>query len=123
MLLPSEIEAKLILPLLRALIVKQLTNQYGYTQEKIAKALGITQASVSNYLRQTRAKTKVLENNEFLKYAAEEIIKLIINNEDKKVVRKKMQGTLLKMRKEGLLCCVHRRLEPDIDDECDVCKE
>ncbi len=123
MLLPSEIEARLILPLLRALIVKKLVSKYGYTQEKIANVLGITQASVSNYLRQTRAKTRLWENNEFLNHAADEIVKLIIDNEDSKVIRKKMYKTLLKMRREGMLCYAHKYLEPDIDKECDVCKE
>lgn len=123
MLLPSEVEAKFILPLLRALIVKKLVSKYGYTQEKIANVLGITQASVSNYLRQTRAKTRLWEHNEFLNHAVDEIVRLIINNEDAKVIRKKMYKILLKMRKEGLLCCAHKYLEPYIGQECDICKE
>ncbi|MEM1517814.1 MAG: hypothetical protein QXI27_01200 [Nitrososphaerota archaeon] len=123
MLLPQEIEARIALPLIRALIVQRLVKKYGFTQEKTAKALGITQAAVSNYLRHMRARTKILENSEFLDYAVEEIVKLIINNESPKVVRKKLYETLARMRKEGLLCTAHKCLEPDLDEECDICKE
>lgn len=122
MLLPPEVEAKLVLPLLRAIIVRKLVKEHGFTQEKTAKALGITQAAVSNYLRQARAKIKIWENNEFLNTATDEIVKLIINDESPKLVRKKMYETLLKLRKEGLLCNAHRYLEPNMEEGCDICK-
>jgi len=40
MLLPSEIEARWLLPVLRALIVRRLLNEYHMTQEKVAEASG-----------------------------------------------------------------------------------
>ncbi len=123
MLLPPEVETKLVLPLLRAMIVRKLVKEHGFTQEKTAKALGITQAAVSNYLRQARARIKIWEDSGFLNCATDEIVGLIINNESPKVVRKKMYETLLKMRKAGILCNAHRCLEPDINEECDICKE
>ena len=42
--------------MLRALIVRRLLNEYHMTQEKVARLLGITQASVSNYVRAVRAR-------------------------------------------------------------------
>lgn len=123
MLLPQEIEAKVALPLIRALIVQKLVKKYGFTQEKTAKALGITQAAVSNYLRHARARVKILENNEFLNRATDEIVKLIINNENPKIIRKKLYETLMEMRREGLLCNAHKCLEPNLDEECDICRE
>jgi predicted transcriptional regulator len=123
MLLPPEVESKLVLPLLRSMIVRKLVKEHGYTQEETAKALGITQAAVSNYLRKARAKAKIWEDNEFLDSATDEIIELIIKNENPRVIRKKMYETLLKIRKAGLLCNAHRCLEPNMDEECDICKE
>jgi predicted transcriptional regulator len=123
MLLPPEVESKLVLPLLRSIIVRKLVKEHGYTQEKTAKALGITQAAVSNYLRKARAKAKIWEDNEFLDSATDEIVELIIKNENPRVIRKKMYETLLKIRKAGLLCNAHRCLEPNMDEECDICKE
>jgi predicted transcriptional regulator len=123
MLLPPEVETKLVLPLLRSMIVRKLVKEHGYTQEKTAKALGITQAAVSNYLRKARAKAKIWEDIEFLNCATDEIVELIINNENPRIIGKKMCEILLKMRKTGLLCNAHRCLEPNIDEECDICKE
>jgi predicted transcriptional regulator len=123
MLLPPEVESKLVLPLLRSMIVRKLVKEHGYTQEETAKALGITQAAVSNYLRKARAKAKIWEDNEFLDSATDEIVELIIKNENPRVIRKKMYETLLKIRKAGLLCNAHRCLEPNMDEECDICKE
>ncbi len=123
MLLPPEVETKLVLPILRSMIVRKLVKEHGYTQEETAKALGITQAAVSNYLRKARAKTKIWEDNEFLDCATDEIVELIIKNENPRVIRKKMYETLLKIRKAGLLCNAHRCLEPNMDEECDICKE
>lgn len=123
MMLPQEIEAKIALPFIRALVVQKLVKEYGFTQEKTAKALGITQAAVSNYLRQVRARKKILDDNEFLNCAVDEIVKLIIKNESPKVIRRKFYETLLLLRKGGLLCNIHKSLESNLDEECDVCKE
>ncbi|WP_415282367.1 transcriptional regulator [Candidatus Nitrososphaera sp. FF02] len=54
MLLPSEIEAKSLIPAVRAVLAKKLIKEYSLREEDIAKVLGITQAAVSNYVRGTR---------------------------------------------------------------------
>jgi predicted transcriptional regulator len=63
MLLPSEIEAKSILPAIRAILACKLLNEYGHKEEEVARALGITQAAVSNYSRCIRGDRRdYLEN-------------------------------------------------------------
>ena len=54
MLLPSEIEAKSLIPAVRAILAKKLIREYSLKEEDVAKVLGITQAAVSNYVRGTR---------------------------------------------------------------------
>ena len=49
MLLPSEIEAKSLIPAVRAILAKKLIGEYSLKEEDVAKDLGITQAAVSNY--------------------------------------------------------------------------
>ena len=61
MLLPSEIESKAIIPAIRAILASKLTERYGMSECDIAKAIGITQAAVSNYARCTRGNRKVME--------------------------------------------------------------
>ena len=43
MLLPSEIEAKSLIPAIRAILAKKLINDYKMKEEVVAKVLGVTQ--------------------------------------------------------------------------------
>ena len=54
MLLPSEVEARAMIPALRALIARKLIEAHNLPQQKVANMLGVTQAAVSNYLREVR---------------------------------------------------------------------
>ncbi len=51
---PCEINVKLIIPAVRAVIVQELHEKYRKTQNEIANLLGLTQPSVSHYLRGER---------------------------------------------------------------------
>ncbi len=50
MIVPCESAAKYYLPAMKCAIAQELYNAHHVSQEKIAKALGITQAQVSKYL-------------------------------------------------------------------------
>jgi len=60
MLLPSEIESKLLIPAVRAILSKELVIEKGLKEEEVARMLGITQAAVSNYLRGTRGDNELI---------------------------------------------------------------
>ncbi len=47
--------SKHILPLLRALVAKELLNTYSLTQVEVAEKLGTTQAAISQYMNSKRA--------------------------------------------------------------------
>ena len=68
MLLPSEVESKLIIPVLKSILANKLSAQYALEEKIIANILGITQPAVSNYIRGTRGDknfmSKVLNTNE-----------------------------------------------------------
>ena len=51
MLLPSEIESKSLIPVVRAIMAKKLSGEYYLKEGDIAKLLGVTQAAISNYVR------------------------------------------------------------------------
>jgi predicted transcriptional regulator len=55
---PCEIVVNKVLPHIRADIVKILINEYDMKQIDVSKRLGITQASVSQYLSSTRGGNK-----------------------------------------------------------------
>src|SRR5215218_6554840 len=75
MLLPSEIEAKSLIPAVRAILAKKLIKEYSLKEEDVAKDLGITQAAVSNYVRGTRGDTELISKLESVR----EIICMILN--------------------------------------------
>jgi len=81
---PCELVVGKILPALRASVVKELSGKYHMKQSDIAKELGITQASVSQYLSATRAGgTKITERFPKIKTYANEIANRIVAGENK----------------------------------------
>lgn len=119
---PCELVVGKIMPSMRAAVVKELSGKYRMKQAEIARKLGITQASVSQYLSSTRAgNTKMVEDFPKIKEYASEIAKRISNGEDRhgwsevlceacKDIRE--DDNFLKMRKRAA------NLE-----ECDVCRK
>lgn len=124
MQLPSELEARYVLPALRALIAKKLVFEKGYTQERAAKVVGVTQAAVSNYVRGVRGAGAYWENNPIVLKYVDSIVELIISRSDPKNITREFNQMLMELRKTGILCQLHKNIEPFIDTgECKVCFE
>ena len=111
MLLPSEIEARSLIPAVRSLLAKKLTTEHGLKEELVAKVLGVTQAAVSNYVRGTRGDTHLM-------------LRLSATN------KLYTPGTMAKfvelciyMRSTFIICDVHHSMESEIDEQiCEECK-
>jgi predicted transcriptional regulator len=111
------------LPVLRALIVRRLLNEYHMTQERVARLLGITQASVSNYVRAVRAKGLKPEVVSLLARYANDVADLAYRTQDAQSVAKAIQEALIRIRRDRVLCEVHLLLEPGFDVEnCELCQ-
>ncbi|MCS7125358.1 MAG: helix-turn-helix domain-containing protein [Aigarchaeota archaeon] len=124
MQLPSEIEAKYVLPALRAFIAKKLILEKGYTQEKAAEAVGVTQAAISNYLRGTRGFKIEWENNPIVLKYVDEIVEMIMRKAESREITKKLNLMLVDLRRKGILCELHKNVEPLINiDNCTICSE
>ena len=127
MLLPSEIESKLLIPAVRAILSKELVIEKGLKEEEVARMLGITQAAVSNYLRGTRGDNELISKLTSLS----EIMSMIkeIGN-DLSTNRAYTARTLSKfialcnyMRYSLIICDAHHSLERNIDEKvCEQCK-
>jgi predicted transcriptional regulator len=119
---PCELVVGRILPTLRASVVRELSGKYRMKQSEIAKKLGITQASVSQYLSATRGgSTKMLEDfPQIVKYA-DEIAKRIVAGETKY----QWYGVLCKackeIREDEHFCRLHR-VSAKLSG-CDICKK
>lgn len=81
---PCELVVGKILPSLRASVVKELSLKYKMKQSDIAKKLGITQASVSQYLSSARARgTEISDTFPQIATYAADIAKMIVAGKGK----------------------------------------
>jgi uncharacterized protein len=127
MLLPSEIEAKSLIPAVRAILAKKLIGEYSLKEEDVAKDLGITQAAVSNYVRGTRGDIELISKLESVR----EVMRMIDDiAEDLSTNKAYTPSTLAKfvglcnyMRYTLIICDVHHSIESNIDEQiCEQCR-
>jgi predicted transcriptional regulator len=127
MLLPSEIESKLLIPAVRAILSKELVIEKGLKEEEVAKLLGITQAAVSNYLRGTRGDNeliaKLLSLSEIMGMIKEIRDDLSTNRAYTAKTLSKFIALCNYMRYSLIICDAHHSLERNIDEKvCEQCK-
>jgi uncharacterized protein len=127
MLLPSEIEAKSLIPAVRAILAKKLIREYSLKEEDVAKDLGITQAAVSNYVRGTRGDIVLISKLESVR----EVMRMIDDiAKDLSTNKAYTPSTLAKfvglcnyMRYTLIICDVHHSIESNIDEQiCEQCR-
>lgn len=123
MISPYEIVAKSALPALRAMVARRLQENYHMTQQQVAKRLGVTQASVSNYARRTRGMMVNLESDSTVAKAADKIAQeLSIDSPDQREALKSMTEVLDYIRFNHMMCTLHGDLEPGFQVEgCSAC--
>ncbi|MCS7129199.1 MAG: helix-turn-helix domain-containing protein [Candidatus Caldarchaeum sp.] len=122
MLLPAEIESKVTIPLLRAIIAKKLVQREKFTQEQVARVLGISQAAISNYLRGVRGWSADWEKNEELNKWADKVVEAVLRNEPREEIARRINEAVKNIRSLRMLCEIHKKIEPEIDvDTCRVC--
>ena len=125
MLLPAEIESKSLIPALRAILAKDLANNYNIREDEISKMLGVTQAAVSNYIRGTRGDPKLIEKLLEDKQVADMLDDISDSLSSDKAYTpsslSKFIGLCNYIKSSLLICDIHHNLETNIDDE--ICKE
>jgi hypothetical protein len=127
MLLPSEIEAKSLIPAIRSILARKLTSEYDLKEELVAKVLGVTQAAVSNYIRGTRGDTQLmsrLSSTPQIMVMIEEIARDLATN---KLYTPSTMAKFVElcnyMRYTFIICDVHHSIESQIDEQvCEKCK-
>lgn len=127
MLLPSEIEAKSLIPAVRAILARKLIKEYSLKEEDVARVLGITQAAVSNYVRGTRGDIELISKLESVR----EVMRMIDDiARDLSTNKAYTPSTLAKfvglcnyMRYTLIICDVHHSIESNIDEQvCEQCR-
>ncbi|MFW9830940.1 MAG: thiamine-phosphate synthase family protein [Candidatus Thorarchaeota archaeon] len=118
---PCEVMVVKLLPALRALISHYLIRDYGLTQEQIAQALGVTQASISRNLSQLNRFEKYYTPN--VRRTAQDFANRLsegqMGMEEGIAILCNFCAT---QKIGGLLCQLHRAENPELK-ECLVCGE
>ena len=124
MLLPAEIESKTLIPALRAILAKKLSEN-NIREDEISKMLGVTQAAVSNYIRGTRGDpnliAKLLTEKQVVQMLDEISENLASNMAYTPASLSKFIGLCNYIKSSLLICDIHHGLESNIDET--VCKE
>lgn len=117
---PCEIVVNKVLPHIRADIVKILTQEYQMKQIEVSKRLGITQASVSQYLSSSRGGDKEFHSMfPEMEEHARAIAKRIADGDTKDTQVALICSMCSKMREEEKFCDYHKGF---LDlDSCGIC--
>ena len=119
---PCELVVGKILPALRAAVVRELSMKYHLKQAEIARKLGITQASVSQYLSSARAAgTKMVDNFPKITTYANEMAKRIAAGEDRFDVYAYICTACKDIRADEAFCKMHK-VSSHLGG-CDICKK
>ncbi|MEM3617827.1 MAG: hypothetical protein QXK47_01990 [Candidatus Bathyarchaeia archaeon] len=123
MLLPCEVAVKSLLPPVRAALAKQLMAKHGLKQMEAAKLLGVSQPAISLYNKKMRGKALDLEKEEEIKRLIEELAdSLAERGLSHKDFTLKFCEICKAARAKGLLCNMHKALDPTFDiEKCGLC--
>ena len=127
MLLPSEIEAKSLIPAIRAILANKLVYEYEMKEEVVAKVLGVTQAAISNYLRGTRGDIELMNKlrsfMEVMRMTDDIARDLASDKAYTPNTMAKFVELCNYMRYTLIICDVHHNMESNIDEQvCEQCK-
>jgi predicted transcriptional regulator len=124
MSVPCEVAVKCVLPVVRAMVARQLKDNNDLKQVDVAKLLKVSQPAISLYQRNMRGKAIDLENDEeiqrLVSKMAESLVKGKLAHSDLILTYCQICRTI---RAKGLLCKLHEAFDSTIDaDTCGICK-
>ena len=118
-IMPQEIEVWYLIPALRKELSKIFIKDYGLAQKKAAELLGISEAAVSQYVKEKRGKEMKFTKSELesIKKTASKIVK------DKKHSMKYLYEACIAFRGSKTICNLHRKHHKDIPAKCTICMD
>ena len=123
MLVPCEVAVKCLLPVVRAMLAKELTTKHNLKQADAANLLGVSQQAISLYYRKIRGKALNLEKDEEITLLVENLAESLSKD---KLTHKEFIPKFCKIcktiRAKGLLCKMHKAFDPSVNiSECELC--
>ena len=122
MIIPCEMASRAVVPSIRAMVAKELSESYNIKQENIARLLGITQSAVSQYIGNLRGRAIDLEGIAEVETVVKELSSILIIDSNSEIICKKFCEACRIIREKRLLCQLHARLDPLFNTEdCNIC--
>ena len=123
MLVPCEVAVKCVLPVVRAMIAKELMLKHKLKQVETAKLLGVSQPAISLYFRNRRGKAIDLEDeNDIARLIEKLAASLAKGNSSPKDFIPAFCEICTTIREKGLMCKLHKAFDPIIDiEKCGIC--
>jgi predicted transcriptional regulator len=123
MIIPCEVAVKSVIPALRALVAKELTQKHNLKQNDAASLLGITQAAVSKYNRNVRGRVIEIEKIDDIQQIVLEIVELLTSNSvSRNAVVHRFCLACQIVREKRLMCHLCEKNDQSINcKECFVC--
>ena len=122
MIIPCEIASKSVIPALRAMVARELIEEYGLKQEQVAARLGVTQAAVSKYRHQVRGEAVQLESAPEVQSMSRDIASMLSTSPSPIEVSQKLCQACTDIRALGLMCETCHKVDPSWDVEhCTIC--
>jgi len=122
LIIPCEVAAKAVIPALRAMVARELMENYGLKQEQVADRLGVTQAAVSKYRHQVRGEAVELESAAEVRAMSKDLASILSGTPNPLAVSQKFCQACTDIRALGLMCETCRKVDPHWDVEhCTIC--
>jgi predicted transcriptional regulator len=123
MSVPCEVAVKCVLPVVRAMVTKELMAKYRLKQTQVAKILRVSQPAVSLYCRKIRGRAMDLENDEDIGKQVRSVAKALAKKRlGRRDLIPKYCEICRTVRAKGLLCELHKAFDPTINIEtCKLC--
>jgi predicted transcriptional regulator len=122
MSVPCEVALKCVLPVIRAMIARELMDKYGLKQVEVAKLLGVSQPAISLYCRSIRGRAIDLENDSEIKRLVTDTAELLVNNLSRRDLIVAYCEMCKLIRGKGLICKLHKAIDPLVDiEKCELC--
>ena len=117
MLLPCEVAVKSVIPAIRSAIARELTQNYGLKQKKVAKLLGVTQTAVSKYTSHCRGAIFEVTEVEGVEPVFKKTVFSLANGDmDKYELVDALCTVCSIIRESGLMCILCKVSDPNIDN-------
>ena len=124
MQLPCEAGVKMVVPAIRALLSKELVEQYGMNESQTATILGLSQSAISRYKSKNRANILKTDSDHEIHELIDQMIKIILYGDslDTFKILDLFCKTCNIVRKKGLLCSYcQQKTKISIPQNCNFC--